>query len=97
MPLLFIVTIGWLYVALLMALAEAAPSNGSVVGAIVTFVLYGVMPVCIVGYILATPARKRARRARELAGQLAPQRDSGAPDASGETPADPVAPVGKEP
>jgi cell division protein FtsN len=92
MPFVFLVILGWLYVALMMAAAEATHSNGSIAGAIVTFVLYGVLPVGIVGYILLTPARKRAIRAREQAQREA----SGAPDGSGETPADAVPPVRKE-
>jgi hypothetical protein len=94
MPVLFIVLIGWLYVALMMALAEATNTTGTVLGGIVTFVLYGVGPVALVGYILATPARKRAIAAREKAGQ---QAASAEPDGSRETPADAVAPVREEP
>jgi hypothetical protein len=92
MPVVLLVIIGWLYVALMMALAEATHSNGSVVGAVFTFLLYGVGPVALVGYILATPARKRAIRAREEARQ----RSSAEPDGRGETAADAVAPVRKE-
>ena len=62
-----IVVIGWLFVTLLMAVAEATASNGTVLGAIVTFVFYGLLPTSILGYIFLTPARKRARRAREQA------------------------------
>ena len=90
MPVLFIVVIGWLYVALMMALAEATNTTGTVVGGIFTFVLYGVGPVALVGYILLTPTRKRAIKAREKA-------ELGQPDGGGEAPADPVAPVRKEP
>ena len=97
MPFVFLVIIGWLYVALMMALAEATHSGGSVLGGIFTFVLYGVGPVALVGYILLTPARKRAIRAREKAEQEARAAASAAPDGGGETPADAVAPVRKEP
>ncbi|MEJ6023483.1 hypothetical protein [Ramlibacter sp. PS4R-6] len=90
MPVVLLVIVGWLYVALMMSLAEATHSNGSVIGGIFTFVLYGVAPVALVGYILLTPARKRALKAREKA-------ELGQPDDGGETPADPVAPVRKEP
>lgn len=62
-----IVALAWLYVALMMALAEATSPVGSVLGAIVTFVGYGVLPVALVSYILATPARRRARKAAERA------------------------------
>lgn len=64
---MFLVLIAWLYVTLLMGIAEASAPNGTVLGGIVTFVLYGLIPAAIVGYILATPARKRALRARREA------------------------------
>lgn len=101
---MYIVVIGWLYVALMMAVAEATNTNGSVLGAIFTFLLYGVLPVALVVYLMATPARKKAIRAREQAerderarqqAQQAP--GSGQPDAGGEPPAAAVAPVRKEP
>ena len=38
---LYIIAIGWLYVALMMSVAEATNTTGTVLGAIVTFVLYG--------------------------------------------------------
>jgi hypothetical protein len=99
---LHLVVIAWLYVAVMMAVAEATNSNGSLLGALVTFVLYGLLPMGIVGYILSTPARRRARRAREAAedgsGHLAPEpTGSVAPDQGGEPSADaPVAPIRKE-
>jgi hypothetical protein len=62
-----IVALAWLYVALMMALAEATSPVGSVLGAIVTLLGYGVLPVALVSYILATPARRRARKASERA------------------------------
>lgn len=60
-----LVAIAWLYVALMMAVAEALSSQGSVLGALVTFVLYGVLPLSIVLYIGLWPARRRVRRQRE--------------------------------
>ena len=94
---MYIVPIAWIYVALMMAVAEATSPQGTVLGAIVTFALYGLLPMAIVAYILGTPARKRAIRAREQA-----QAASGAdPDAGGHAPAGAehgaVAPVRKEP
>ncbi len=98
---MYLIPIGWLYVALMMSVAEATNSNGSVLGAIVTFVLYGLLPVALMLYFIATPARKRAIRAREAEEQrqraAAAEPASGQPDARGETAADAVAPVGKEP
>jgi membrane protein implicated in regulation of membrane protease activity len=95
---MYIVVIGWLYVALMMAVAEATNTTGTVLGAIVTFVLYGLAPMALVLYLLGTPARRRALKARELAAQEAARRSaaSGQPDAGSEAPAEPVAPVGKE-
>jgi membrane protein implicated in regulation of membrane protease activity len=60
MSVLVIVAIGWIYVVLMMAVAEATAANGNLLGAVFTFVLYGVLPLSIVLYLLATPARRRA-------------------------------------
>jgi mannose/fructose/N-acetylgalactosamine-specific phosphotransferase system component IID len=109
----YLVAIGWLYVSMMMAVAEATSTQGTVLGALVTFVLYGVLPVSLVMYLLATPARKRAIRAREAAeweAQKAAQAAaatvaaaataataSAEPDADGKPAADAVAAVRKEP
>ena len=92
---MYIVIIAWLYVTLMMAVAEATNSNGTVLGAIFTFLLYGVLPLALVVYLLNTPARRRVLKEREAAAQEAAPRaaTSVAPDDSGETPADAVAPV----
>jgi hypothetical protein len=55
-----IVAVGWAYVVLMMVLAEALGPSGSVLGALVTLLLYGVLPLGIVLYIGG--ARGRARR-----------------------------------
>ena len=68
---MYIVPLAWIYVALMMAVAEANHSNGTVLGAVVTFVLYGLLPVLVVVYIMGAPARKRAIKAREAAQQEA--------------------------
>ncbi|CAN7351570.1 hypothetical protein LJR118_002037 [Acidovorax sp. LjRoot118] len=108
---MYLIVIAWLYVTLMMAVAEATNTTGTVLGAIVTFVLYGLLPMGIVVYIMGTPSRKRAIKQREQAEQAAwdaeqvalraAQADSAAPDAGGETPAAAedggVAPVRKEP
>lgn len=62
---MYIVAIGWLYVALMMAVAEATNSTGTVLGAIITFLLYGLGPVALVLYLLNTPARRQRVKARE--------------------------------
>jgi hypothetical protein len=95
---MYLIAIGWLYVALMMAVAEATSTTGGIVGAFFTFVLYGALPVSLLMYVMATPARKRALKAREAA-ELAQgaQARSNPPDAGGEAAADAVAPVRKEP
>jgi len=97
---MYIVPLAWLYVALMMAVAEATSSTGTVLGAIITFVLYGLLPVGLVGYVLTAPARARAIKARERAENSAVETAASSnpqPDAGGKAPADPVAPVRKEP
>jgi len=91
---MYIVPIAWLYVAVMMSVAEATASNGSLLGAIITFVLYGLLPVGLILYFMGAPGRKRAIRAREAA-ELQASRQ---PDAGSQAPTDtPVAPVRKEP
>jgi len=84
-----IIAIAWIYVVLMMAVAEALSPQGTVLGAFFTFVLYGLLPLAIVLYIGSTPARKRARRAAEAA--------SVAPDGGGHAAGDAVTPERKEP
>jgi membrane protein implicated in regulation of membrane protease activity len=67
-----IVALAWMFVVVLMSAAEAMSPQGGVLGALVTLVLYGVLPLSIVLYILGTPARKRALRAREAASVAQP-------------------------
>lgn len=62
---MYLVVIAWLYVVVMMAVAEALSSQGTVLGAVFTLVLYGLLPLSIVVYILGTPGRRRARAARE--------------------------------
>jgi apolipoprotein N-acyltransferase len=62
---MYIVAIAWMYVALMMAVAEATNTNGTVLGAIVTFILYGLLPVALVVYLMRSPGRKRAIKAKE--------------------------------
>ncbi|WP_213957734.1 hypothetical protein [Variovorax sp. dw_954] len=66
-----LIVIGWLYVVVMMAVAEATNTNGTVLGAIVTFLLYGLGPVALVVYLLGAPGRRKAIRAREIAEQEA--------------------------
>lgn len=102
---MYLVVIAWLYVTILMAVAEATSPTGSVLGAIVTFGLYGLLPLSILVYILGTPGRKRKIHAREMqeraAAAQAAASASAEPDAGGHapaaTPSDAVTPVGKKP
>ena len=66
---LYIVAIGWLYVVLMMVVAELMSPQGTALGAFFTFVLYGVLPLGILLYIMGTPLRRRARRRAEASGQ----------------------------
>ncbi|MDO8904638.1 hypothetical protein [Hydrogenophaga sp.] len=107
---MYLVVIGWLYVVLMMSVAEASNTTGTVLGAIVTFFLYGLMPVTLVVYLMRTPQRRKAIKAREVEEDRARQSEqsephaqahSAEPDAGGHaasaTKTDGVAPVGKEP
>jgi hypothetical protein len=97
---MYIIPIAWLYVAVMMAVAEATNTNGTILGAIVTFVLYGLLPTGLILYFMGAPGRKRkirAQEAAELAHQLQQQpHTSIQPDAGSQAAADPVTPVGKE-
>ena len=77
---MYLVAIAWIYVALMMAVAEATNSNGTVLGAIFTFIFYGLVPVSIVVYLMRGPARNRARKARERAEWVAEQNAMAAAD-----------------
>jgi hypothetical protein len=89
---MYLTAIAWMYVVLMMAIAEGTSSNGSVLGAFFTFVLYGVLPLSIVLYVMAAPARRARRRLPQL--RALP---SSNPDSSGHAAGDTVAPVRKEP
>lgn len=100
---MWIVAIAWMYVAIMMALAEATHPQGTILGAIITFLFYGVAPVAIVMYIMGTPGRRRARRAAEAQAEAARQASlasaaEGAAqgDASSHAASDPVTAEGKE-
>jgi Na+-transporting methylmalonyl-CoA/oxaloacetate decarboxylase gamma subunit len=69
---MYLVAIAWMYVALMMAIAEATHVNGSVLGAIMTFVLYGLLPLAIVMYVMGAPIRRKARLQEEHEATAAP-------------------------
>ena len=100
--LLYLVVIAWTYVALMMGIAEATNTTGTVLGGIFTFVLYGAAPVALVVYLWGAPLRRRAIKAREAtpvakAAESVEPDASHQPDASGHASADALAPVRKEP
>ena len=91
---MYLVAIAWIYVVVLMALAEGFSDGGSWLGASITLVLYGVLPLGICLYVMATPARRAARRRAEAASAVAVADD---PDGGGHPAGDAVAPVREEP
>ncbi len=107
-----LVPIAGVYVAFMMAVVEATSTQGTVLGAFFTFVLYGLMPIGLLLYFMGTPGRRRqrlAREAEEAEAYLAAQAAQAVQAADTESPAseqantgnlppgDPVAPVRKEP
>ena len=52
---MYLVVIAWMYVVLMMSVAEASNTTGTVLGAIVTFFLYGLLPVALVVYLMGSP------------------------------------------
>ena len=107
---MYLIAIAWIYVVLLMSIAEATHTTGTVLGALITFVLYGALPLALVLYLMRTPARRRAIKAREKAEDMQKIADaeknkaslsaSDLPDASGHaasaTPTNSVPAVRKE-
>ena len=61
---MYLIVIAWLYVTVMMAVAEATVPNGSLLGAVITFLLYGLLPCAILIYIFGTPQRKRRLHAQ---------------------------------
>ena len=99
---MILIAFAWLYVVLMVAVVEATGSDGTVLGAIVTFVLYGVLPLGIVLYLMLSPARRGARRTAEAmeAEAAAPPSTPAAgtdPDQRGHAAGDVVAAERKEP
>ena len=88
---MYLVAIGWMFVVVMMSAAEAMSPIGTVLGALVTLLLYGVFPLSIVLYVMGAPMRRRARRATANA------EASAEPDGGGHATGDAVAPERKEP
>ncbi len=78
--------IAWVYVVLMMAISEATSTQGTVLGALFTFLLYGVLPLSILLYLMRTPARRAKRRAQEqdqAQEQALPEAAEAVPEVSG--------------
>ena len=56
-----VVALAWIYVVLMMALVEALSPDGTLLGAILTFIFYGLLPLSIVLYIMSRGSRRRPR------------------------------------
>lgn len=56
---MYLVAIAWIYVVLMMAIAEVVHPDGTWLGAVFTFLFYGVLPLSIVMYIMGARLRKR--------------------------------------
>jgi hypothetical protein len=102
---MYLIAIAWMYVVLMMAVTEALSAQGTVLGAVITFLFYGILPLGLLMYILGTPGRKRLRKAAEgaevaiatAASSPAEAQPSAPPDGGGQTPGAAIAPVRKEP
>jgi Na+-transporting methylmalonyl-CoA/oxaloacetate decarboxylase gamma subunit len=100
-----IVPIAWMFVVVLMTIAEATSTQGTLLGAFFTFVLYGLLPLAIVMYVLGAPGRRRARRAAEAAeaaeiaevAEAQAAASAGQGNAGSHAPGDRRAPVREEP
>lgn len=57
---MLIIIIAWLYVVILMSMTE-----NTVIAGVMTFLLYGVLPLSVVVYLLNTPARRARRKAAQ--------------------------------
>ena len=105
MTVLFLVGLGWMYVVLMMTAAEAMAPNGTRLGALMTFLLYGVAPMSLALYLLGTPARRRRRRQQEAQAEQAEKEaaarsappSSADPDGRRHAAGDPVPTVREEP
>ena len=59
---MYLLAIAWLYVVVLMALAEGVSDHGTWLGAAVTLTFYGLLPLGVALYLIGTPSRRAARR-----------------------------------
>lgn len=64
---MYLIVIAWIYVVLMMAVAEGTSTTGTVLGAIVTFVMYGVAPAGLLAYLMGAPSRNKAVKRQAMA------------------------------
>lgn len=93
---MILIAIAWIYVVLMVAVVEATGAHGTVLGAVFTFFLYGVLPLGIVMYLMLSPARRRARKAVEALGSAGAAAAGPDPDQRSHAAGDPVATERKE-
>ena len=87
---MYLIVIAWMYVVLMMSVAQATHSNGSVLGALITFFMYGVLPLSLVIYLLKAPGRSKAIKQRERQAWEDAQRAAQASSAEQTTSAEPA-------
>lgn len=71
---MYIVALAWIYVVLMMSITE-----NSVVAGVMTFLMYGVVPVSIILYVMGTPRRRRRRVLEEKIRHALPETQAPAP------------------
>ena len=94
---MYLLMIGWVYVVLMMSISEATSSQGTLLGAFFTLVLYGLLPLAIVLYLVATPARRARRRAAEQSEPNGVSASAEAPDGGRHAAGEVVSSERKEP
>jgi biotin transporter BioY len=57
---MYIIAIGWLWVALMMAITET-----SIVAGVLSFTFYGLLPCALLMWLLGTPARRARQRTQD--------------------------------
>lgn len=68
---MYIVAIAWIYVVFMMSITEQTAT-----AAVMTFLLYGVIPLAIVLYLMGTPQRKRNRQRAEQRKRMLIEKDA---------------------
>jgi len=88
-----LVAIAWIYVVVMVAVAELTAPGGTLLGAVFTLIGWGLLPLGVVLFIVGTPARRHARRVREQSEASVAAQPDGGGHATGEA----IAPVREEP